>query len=453
MLTAGPRPLSAVVSPGGGTQSLTLDIVNSGTGDGTFVLHEVDVPPPAEPTAKPVLVLSPEQRRAVRQAFTLGPLDARATSPALQRAARRRAAGRGIGNIVTSFPTGFTGGYGLAYDTDSNRLWASNSDAPSAGLTGDGVDYEYLADGTQTGQTIALQPGVWQGDGTYNARTGMIWQVNVAYRVGSGYQCLFEIDPVARVVTGKQICGPWGDFPAQVGLAYDYATDTYYVGDQLGTILHIDNAGNLLDSGHVTLQISGLAYNPTTRHLFVEKLLAAVRRYVVDPSNGYAIRSSGSPSRAMAFRRSTTAASAWRPAATVTSGSYDVFQNVVYEYESGETRLVRQRHPVALGGSDGGHDSGRGRRSVSRGCRQLAARDRDASTPPGCFRVCACGRSSSRPTRPLPIAPVPVDFTVLFNDVPQDSFAWNYIYGAAGAGVMTGCAPQAPLFDFCPPRS
>ena len=51
---------------------------------------------------------------------------------------------------------------------------------------------------------------------------------------------------------------------------------------------------------------------------------------------------------------------------------------------------------------------------------------------------------------PDPIAPVPVDFTVLFNDVPQDSFAWNFIYGAAGAGVMPGCAPQAPLYAFCP---
>ncbi len=44
---------------------------------------------------------------------------------------------------------------------------------------------------------------------------------------------------------------------------------------------------------------------------------------------------------------------------------------------------------------------------------------------------------------------MPVDFTVLFNDVPEDGFA-NYIYGAAGAGVMPGCAPQAPAFNFCP---
>jgi hypothetical protein len=34
--------------------------------------------------------------------------------------------------------------------------------------------------------------------------------------------------------------------------------------------------------------------------------------------------------------------------------------------------------------------------------------------------------------------------------VPEGSFAWNYIYGAAGAGVMPGCAPQTPTFTFCP---
>src|SRR5262249_45036930 len=36
-------------------------------------------------------------------------------------------------------------------------------------------------------------------------------------------------------------------------------------------------------------------------------------------------------------------------------------------------------------------------------------------------------------------------------DVPEGSFASNFIYGAAGSGVMPGCAPQAPAFSFCPP--
>ncbi len=45
---------------------------------------------------------------------------------------------------------------------------------------------------------------------------------------------------------------------------------------------------------------------------------------------------------------------------------------------------------------------------------------------------------------------MPVNLTVLFNDVPMDSFAASFIYGAAGAGVMPGCAPRAPASDFCP---
>ena len=51
---------------------------------------------------------------------------------------------------------------------------------------------------------------------------------------------------------------------------------------------------------------------------------------------------------------------------------------------------------------------------------------------------------------PDPVPPVPVEFTVLFNDVPQGSFAWNYIHAAAGAGVMPGCNPYAPAYAFCP---
>ena len=91
-------------------------------------------------------------------------------------------------------------------------------------------------------------PSAWQGDGTYNARTGMIWRTGVAFRVGDPAQCIFEIDPVAKIVTGRRICGPWGNFPGLVGLAYDYATDTFYVGDQLGVITHVDTAGTVLDS-------------------------------------------------------------------------------------------------------------------------------------------------------------------------------------------------------------
>ncbi len=54
---------------------------------------------------------------------------------------------------------------------------------------------------------------------------------------------------------------------------------------------------------------------------------------------------------------------------------------------------------------------------------------------------------------PDPVDPVPVDFTVLFNDVPQGSFAWNFIYGAAGAGVMPRLTRTRPRSSSAPTRS
>ena len=225
------------------------------------------------------------------------------------------------GNVVSSFATGFLGGWGLAYDTTVNRLWVTNSDAERAGLPGDGFDYQYLPDGTATGETIDMHAtaSAWQGDGTYNARTGMIWQTNIGFLTGvTGDKCLFEIDPVTRVVTGKQICGPWGDFP-QFGLAYDYATDTYYAGDPLGVITHIDSAGNVLDSGSAGVQISGLAYNPTTGHLFIETHTnIPFDMYVADPRHGYTLLSgfnvkSGGRQRPQPQRREPRGRLQWPP--------------------------------------------------------------------------------------------------------------------------------------------
>jgi len=450
LLDAGPRPLSAVVTPGG-SQSVTLDVSNSGTGNGTFSLHEVNVAPAALPAAaKPAFVLSLADRRALRQQFTLGPVDARAARTGLPQAAVDVAAGAGL-DLLNSFASGLVNGYGLAYDTDSDRLWISNPDAPRAGLNGDGLDYEYQPDGTATGATIAFTPEDWQADGTYNARTGMIWQVRETYLVDGPDQCIFEIDPVAKVVTGKQICGPWGNFPPIVGLAYDYATDTYYVGDALGGITHVDGAGSVLDSGHIWTQIAGLAYNPTTRHLFVESFQPdpqILDGYVVDPAHdyatlsGYLVTSGGVP--AVAGRgvslEADCAGHLW---------TYDVFNNVVYEFESGEPGWCVNDIPWLSEDPASGTIPGSGGAARPAGAANTlpvtVTFDSDGVLP-GLYRRSLVFTTDT----PDPVAPVPVDFTVLFNDVPPDSFAANFIYGAAGAGVMPGCAPQAPLYAFCP---
>ncbi len=279
----------------------------------------------------------------------------------------------------------------------------------------------------------------------------MIWQVRETYLVDGPDQCIFEIDPVAKVVTGKQICGPWGNFPPIVGLAYDYATDTYYVGDALGGITHVDGAGSVLDSGHIWTQIAGLAYNPTTRHLFVESFQPdppLLDGYIVDPAHGYAtlsgflVMSDGVP--AIAGRgvslEADCAGHLW---------TYDVFNNVVYEYESGEPGWCVNDIPWLsedpASGTIPGSGGGAGPTGAANTLPVTVTFDSNGVLP-GLYQRSLVFTTDT----PDPVAPVPVDFTVLFSDVPQDSFAWNFIYGAAGAGVMTGCAPQAPLYAFCP---
>ena len=352
----------------------------------------------------------------------------------------------GAGSVISSFPTGLSAGWGLVYDTDVDRLWISNPDAAFYGVPGDGFEYEYLPDGTPTGETVDIHTtgGFWQADGTFNGRTGMMWQVNVG-----DDNCLFEMDPVTKAVTGKKICGPWQ--ASQRAVAYDYVTDTYYVGGGFeNSIYHIDGSGNLIESRFVGLDITGLAYNPSTGHLFL-----TVRSqppwdvYVMDPANGwtfvggFAVTNGGGGS-VLGNQGVSLEADCdnhlWIA---------DFYGQVVYQVESGETGWCRNDIPWlsesptsgTIPGSGGGsHPAGGGNSTP------IAVTFDSSGLLPG-LRMGSLVLVTDTPT---PVAPVPVNFTVLFNDVPEGSFAWNYIYGAAGAGVMPGCAPQTPTFTFCP---
>ena len=97
----------------------------------------------------------------------------------------------------------------------------------------------------------------------------MLWQVNVG-----GDTCLFEMDPVAKAVTGRKICGPWE--VSQRAVAYDYVTDTYYVGGTNdATVYHVDGAGALIDSQYVGL---GSWASRTTRPRSISSSSARSRR-------------------------------------------------------------------------------------------------------------------------------------------------------------------------------
>jgi DNA-binding beta-propeller fold protein YncE len=122
---------------------------------------------------------------------------------------------------------------------------------------------------------------------TYNPFTGMLWQVNVG-----GDNCIFEMDPVSRLSTGGKICPPFGT--SERGLAFDPITNTYYAGSwNDGIINHFAPDGTLLDSAAVGLSISGLAFNPSSGHLFVltNRMIeeSTFDVYVLDTQDAYAI--------------------------------------------------------------------------------------------------------------------------------------------------------------------
>jgi hypothetical protein len=432
VLSASPRPLSMLMSPGA-AQNLTLDLTNTGSGGATFVLQEVNLPPSGAAPAMPARLASAADRKA---ALKRVPFD-RMNDPNFRGIALPAKAPVGVpaiataGAVVGSFPTGLAGGWGLAYDTGLDRLWISD---PTA-FSGDGFEHEYQPDGTPTGGQIDLSAtgGLWQADGTYNGRTGMLWEVNVG-----GDNCIFEMDPATKTVTGRKICGPWTF--SQRAVAYDYATDTYFVGGESdATVYHLDGSGNVLDSQYVGLAIAGLAYNPTTRHLFVNTEFAApFQIWVLDAANNYAVlggfvvTAGGSPAlpNGSVGLEASCDGRLW---------VIDDSAQTVYEFESGEAGWCANDIPWLSETPAAG--------SVATGASLPVTVTFD---PAGLLPGLRQGSLIFATDTPDAVPAVPVDFTLLFNDVPQGSFAWNFIYGAAGAGVMPGCAPQAPAFSFCP---
>jgi hypothetical protein len=165
------------------------------------------------------------------------------------------------GTVLDSWDTGLAYPWGIAYDTDADEVWVGNIGAGG----GDDLNYGFLPDGTPTGDTIDTSSwiGVFGGDMAYNPFTQTIWQVNVG-----GDNCIYEMDPTALTPTGNKICPLFGT--SERGLAFDPLTNTYYAGSwNDGIINHFAPDGTMLASVVVDLPIAGLAFNPSTGHLFV----------------------------------------------------------------------------------------------------------------------------------------------------------------------------------------
>jgi hypothetical protein len=191
------------------------------------------------------------------------------------------------GDVITSWNTGLTYGWGLGYNTDLDDLWISN--ILSGG--GDNLDHNFTTAGVATGDTIDTSPwvGAYPADMTYNPFTNTLWQVNVG-----GDNCVYELDPDSMVETGNKICPLFGT--SERGLAFNPLTNTYYAGSWNDNIInHFAPDGTLLDAVDVGLPIAGLAFNPGTGHLFVSISYATVTTagvndiYVLDVNDGYSM--------------------------------------------------------------------------------------------------------------------------------------------------------------------
>jgi hypothetical protein len=118
---------------------------------------------------------------------------------------------------------------------------------------------------------------------TFDPRTGMLWQLDVG-----GIDCIHELDPVLQAATGTTIC--WGAATSERGLAYDPLSDTFFVGGwNTFAVTRFDRTGTVLQVVDVGLEISGLAYNPATGHLFVMENSVEDAITVLDVADGYSV--------------------------------------------------------------------------------------------------------------------------------------------------------------------
>ncbi len=186
------------------------------------------------------------------------------------------------GDVLASW-TPAEASWGICYDRNSNTVWVGS---PGSGWEGTNTVYEYSLTGTKTGRQYPFSfstTGNGPADFCFNWNTGMIWVVNI--NSDGGDNSIYEIDP-ATGPTGTKITP--GFSTSMRGLAYDSTDNTYFAGSWNDySIHHFNSSGTILSSVNVGLAISGLAYNPTTQHMFVMVNAIPNNVYVLDVANSY----------------------------------------------------------------------------------------------------------------------------------------------------------------------
>jgi hypothetical protein len=250
-----------------------LTLTDTGTWPANFTITEVDAPVrallPTGPFAQATRHTSPKR---------LGDLNASAVYEYNPPAASQLPGG----TVLRSWSSGLAHPWGIGINSKNGDVWVG--DVAVAG--GDDRLHRFLPDGTQQGDSIdTASSGAYYSAGmAFDPFTGKFWQVSVG-----GDNCVVEVDPGARALTGQKICPAFDH--SQRGLAFNPLNRSFYSGAwTTGILYHFDRAGTVLDSANLDLNISALAYNPGTRHLFVlSNANAGFDVYVLDTKNGYAV--------------------------------------------------------------------------------------------------------------------------------------------------------------------
>ena len=436
-VSADPTRVDGRVDPGG-SQNLQLTLSNTGGAPANFQILELNAPALATHTTG----FASEKLRKEALARLNGKAAALATtSKALAPlpSAHHNARPLDVGDVLASYPSGITYGWGVA--ASGADFWLSNLGVAG----GDDKDYEYdSTTGAQTGNVLpdsfaSAGSGTWAGDGAFDPITGTFWRVLVG-----GDNCIYEMNPSSGA-TGNKICGsPWTG-NSQRGLAYDIVNNGFFIGGwNEGIVYHIDASGNVIDSANVGLPISGLAYSPQNGHLLVmSNQTGNPDVTVLDANNNYAVLGTfyiGGSSPVMtpfgqAGMEFDCAGNLW---------VIDQNTQTIYMVDSGENVACSVDIPwLSENPTQGTLAAGNGSSSS-----QPIALDFEGGTLlPGLRQA----QLQVKTDTPVAVPAVPVTLTVRFLDVPDSNQFQAFIYGIAGAGVMFGGTPVcSDSLHFCP---
>ncbi len=280
-LTANPGSLTVHATVNNQTNA-TLDFSNTGTVPANYEVLTIDAPASTAGTPAYFTGFSALSRPAKRVGTLAGladktvpPGDAESITPAVT-------GGTAPGAIVAVVNTGIPT-WGLGVDRSENALWIGS---PSQRVGGDDQDHQYLFDGTSTGDAINVAiPGTFtMDDMAYDSNTGNLWQISENPQ--TQVSCIYELDPKLMVWTGRKICPNFGR--TMQALAYDPVKNIWIAGNTgSGTVVGFNGQGQILGSASLHVPIVGLAFNPTTQHLFVLTAVNGSAIYVFNAANGF----------------------------------------------------------------------------------------------------------------------------------------------------------------------